>query len=61
MKRYFRKNRLSVAMFLVSNLLAAGSSVFMSFFARRICRQRHGGRPFARVENRACDAVLPLH
>ena len=31
MKRYYRKNRLSVALFLVSNLLAAGSSVFMSF------------------------------
>ncbi len=31
MKRYYRKNRSSVALFLVSNLLAAGSSVFMSF------------------------------
>ena len=31
MKRYFRKNRPSVALFLISNLLAAGSSVFMSF------------------------------
>ena len=31
MKRYYRKNRPSVALFLVSNLLAAGSSVFMSF------------------------------
>ena len=28
MKRYYRKNRSSVALFLVSNLLAAGSSVF---------------------------------
>ena len=31
MKRYFRKNRSSVAIFLASNLLAAGSSVLMSF------------------------------
>ena len=31
MKRYYRKNCSSVALFLVSNLLAAGSSVFMSF------------------------------
>ena len=31
MKRYYRKIRSSVALFLVSNLLAAGSSVFMSF------------------------------
>ena len=31
MKRYYRKNRSSVALFLMSNLLAAGSSVFMSF------------------------------
>ena len=30
-------------------------------FAWHVCRQRHGGRPLARVENRACDAVLPLH
>ena len=31
MKRYFRKNRTSVVLFLVSNLLAAVSSVLMSF------------------------------
>ena len=31
MKRYYRKNRSSVALFLVSNLLAAVSSVLMSF------------------------------
>ncbi len=48
MKRYYRKNRSSVALFLVSNLLAAGSSVFMSFLLG-VCRQRHGG-----ATSRAC-------
>ena len=36
MKRYYRKNRSSVALFLVSNLLAAGSYVFMSFCLARL-------------------------
>lgn len=31
MKRYFRRNSTSVVLFLVSNLLAAVSSVLMSF------------------------------
>lgn len=61
MKRYYRKNRSSVALFLVSNLLAAGSSVFMSFLLGTFADSAMEGDLSARVENRACDAVLPLH
>lgn len=61
MKRYYRKNRPSVALFLVSNLLAAGSSVFMSFLLGTFADSAMEGDLLARVENRACDAVLPLY
>lgn len=47
MKRYYRKNRSSVALFLVSNLLAAGSSVFMSFLLGTFADSAMEGDPRA--------------
>ena len=58
-KRYFRKNRTSVVLFLVSNLLAAVSSVLMSFLLGLFADSAMEG-DLSRVENRARDAGLPL-
>ncbi len=61
MKRYYRKNR-SICCAVPCVQPSGGRFVRVHvLFAWHVCRQRHGGRPLARVENRACDAVLPLH